>query len=82
MNFSTNETSVASTLNSANTKTGDEIASFLLGAVDGGQISTTNFISSQKVAYAFYGQDDWKVSSKLTINLRLRSSPVYAITAP
>jgi hypothetical protein len=58
--------------NKLNAATGDEIASFLLGNVDRGQISTTNFISSEKVAWAFYGQDDWKVSPKLTVSLGLR----------
>jgi len=51
---------------------GDEYASFLIGQVYGGQLSTTNFISSQKTAWAFYGQDDWKISRKLTINYGLR----------
>ena len=41
--------------------TGDPIASALLGQMDSGNISTTNFISSQKVAWAGYAQDDWKV---------------------
>lgn len=77
MNFSQNQTSYPSTANasngiSLNTATGDEMASFLLGAINGGQISTTNFISSQKSAWAFYGQDDWKVTPKLTLNLGLR----------
>jgi len=81
MNFSRNETAYsATTLNSIagnsvsgiNTQTGDEFASFLLGSLNGGQISTTNFISSTKKAYAFYGQDDWKVSRKLTVNVGLR----------
>ena len=52
--------------------TGDEFASFLLGAIDSDQISTTNFISSTKQAYAGYVQDNWKITSKLNLNLGLR----------
>ncbi len=52
--------------------TGDPLASALLGQIDSADISTTNFISDQKVAYAGYVQDDWKFSSKLTINIGLR----------
>jgi outer membrane receptor protein involved in Fe transport len=70
MNFSRTETAAASSAFTGNT--GDEIASFLLGAVDNGQITTTNFVSSIKQAYAFYGQDTWKVSPKLTLNLGVR----------
>jgi carboxypeptidase family protein len=72
MNFNQNETAFPSTTNSLNSATGDPIASFLLGAVNNGQISTTNFISSTKKAYAFYAQDDWKVTPKLTLNIGLR----------
>ena len=45
---------------SVQSSTGDAIASALLGQVDNSSISTTNFISSQKVAWAGYVQDDWK----------------------
>ena len=53
-------------------QTGDAMASFLLGNIDWGQASTNNFISSIKSAYAFYAQDDWKVTPKLTVSLGLR----------
>jgi hypothetical protein len=79
MNFSRNETAFPSTVKDAgglngtlSGDTGDEMASFLLGALNGGQISTTNFISSTRKAYAFYAQDDWKVTPKLTLNLGVR----------
>ncbi len=78
MNFSRNETAFPSFSSdsgkngSLNTDTGDDFASFLLGALDGGQISTTNFISSKRQSYDFYAQDDWKVTPKLTINYGLR----------
>ncbi len=83
LNFEQNGTAFPSTNALANgqkinTATGDEIASFLLGNVDRGQISTTNFISSEKIAWAFYGQDDWKITPKLTINVGLR----YEIFSP
>ncbi len=57
MNFSRNETAYPSNGNDAGGKngtfsadTGDELASFLLGSINNGQISTTNFISSTKKA--------------------------------
>ena len=59
MNFARNETAFPSTLNrhrrpngTYSADTGDELASFLLGAINNGQISTTNFISSTRQAYA------------------------------
>ena len=40
--------------------TGDGIASWLLGYPGDSTITTQNFISSEKVAHAFYFQDDWQ----------------------
>ena len=75
--YSTNQTAYPSDAKGTNgtnfdSQTGDAVASALLGQLDSGNISTTNFISSQKVAYAGYIQDDWKVTPKLTVNVGVR----------
>jgi hypothetical protein len=54
------------------------MASALLGHVDNAAISTTNFISSQKVAWAGYVQDDWKATRRLTLNIGVR----YELLSP
>ena len=79
MNFARTETAYPSNGNDAggqngtfSADTGDELASYMLGAINNGQISTTNFISSTKKAIAFYGQDTWKTTSKLTLTLGVR----------
>jgi len=58
--------------------TGDAMAAFLTGDMTTGQISTTNFISSEKKTFAFFGQTDWKVTRKLTLNIGVR----YEIFSP
>ena len=52
--------------------TGDPIASALLGQPDTAAMSTANFMSPNRVAYAAYAQDDWKITPKLTLNLGMR----------
>jgi len=82
MNFSNNETAMPSNQSDKGSAgshagtfsgdTGDPFASFLLGSLNGGQISTTNFISSTRKAWAFYAQDDWKVSRTITLQIGVR----------
>ncbi len=47
-------------------------ASFLLGTASSGSVNQINPISTQGRYYALYVQDDWKATSKLTLNLGLR----------
>jgi hypothetical protein len=66
--FPTNRTSIPEQAG----QTGDGAASFLLGLPGNSRLTTTNFVSSEKVAHAWYVQDDWKATSKLTFNIGLR----------
>jgi len=47
-------------------------AQFLLGIPDGGSINNLHNVDYLRPVYAFYGQDDIKLTPKLTLNLGLR----------
>lgn len=51
---------------------GSGFASFLAGLSDGGSINNLHNIDYHRPVVAFYAQDDWKVTRKLTLNLGLR----------
>jgi len=51
---------------------GSGFASFLAGLSDGGAINNLHNVDYHRPVYSFYGQDDWKVTPRLTLNLGLR----------
>jgi Carboxypeptidase regulatory-like domain len=57
---------------------GSSFASFLLGNADSGATETIRYLPQTYPYYGFYGQDDWRVSKKLTVNFGLR----YEFTQP
>ena len=57
---------------------GQSFASFLLGIPSGGVVVRAASYDEQSTTWGFYAQDDWRVGSRLTLNLGLR----YEIETP
>lgn len=55
-----------------NTATGDGLATFLIGGANSANIQISDQISTRAFYLAGYVQDDWRLTSRLTINLGLR----------
>lgn len=70
LSFSTNFTQGPDPFQASSTA-GNGFATFLLG-IPSGSISIQPAIASKSAYNAYYVQDDWRVSSKLTLNLGLR----------
>jgi hypothetical protein len=59
---------------------GEDIASFLLGVPDGGNIVNLRTPDYHRKIFAFFGQDDFRVNDRLTLNLGLRYELFRPIT--
>jgi hypothetical protein len=59
---------------------GTGFASFLVGLTNGGGINNLHNVDYFRQTYAFYGQDDWKITPKLTLNLGLRYELFLPVT--
>ncbi len=62
--------------------TGNSVADFLTGVPVQAALTNVFDVNQRRHMYSFFGQDDWKASSKLTLNLGLRydfGSPYYEL---
>jgi hypothetical protein len=88
MSFTTSRTSTAgfagTSKNSTTlvTKSGDPVASLLMGAIDSSSVTLQNFstLGTRTHPFSPYVQDDWKVRRNLTLNLGLRWDLIQPLT--
>src|SRR5262249_23575998 len=52
--------------------TGNALASFLLGEVNAASVQSSGLLQTRASSLAFYAQDDWRATSRLTFNYGLR----------
>lgn len=71
-NFPTTLTDNAAPVAANRAGTGNQFATFLLGAVGNASITTHLGESETGKAYSFYINDDWKVTRRLSVSLGLR----------
>lgn len=73
-NFSVNPTAAITATNSATASTGYSYASFLLGGMQssGTTIQSFGITGGRYHPFAPYAADNWKISSKLTLNIGVR----------
>ena len=77
--FSFDENGTSACPNDIENCGGDALASFLTGTMNGNSYYEIQFRpATSNYQYGFFGQDNWKVSQKLTLNLGLR----YDVTLP
>jgi Carboxypeptidase regulatory-like domain/TonB-dependent Receptor Plug Domain len=60
------------TSNNGATDTGNALATFLLGEVNAGSVQISDRITTRAEYYAFYAQDDWRLTERLTLNYGVR----------
>lgn len=52
--------------------TGNALADFMLGWARTAELSNVHLVNQRRYSYAFFVQDDWRPSDRLTINMGLR----------
>ncbi|HXG85074.1 MAG TPA: TonB-dependent receptor [Pyrinomonadaceae bacterium] len=65
-----------------NASTGNSVADFLVGTARTASLADTVVVNQRRHMYSFFGQDDWKVTPRLTLNLGLRydfGSPAFEV---
>jgi hypothetical protein len=60
------------TSNASAPNTGNGLATFLLGEVNSGSVQISDQITTRAQYYAFYTQDDWRLTERLTLNYGVR----------